>query len=157
MKKLLLIAALAVISLSAFAQRGSMDLLPKIGYQTEHKRFLVGVEGRYSITDNIRLAPDVSVLFPNDHLTGLDVNINVQYLIPLADKLGFYPFVGGAMLNNRYSNDGHSNSFTDFGLNLGAGISYDVTDNGYLDFQFKYTVVDGKDPAYFMLGYGIRF
>lgn len=157
MKKLLLVAILATLSFSAFAQKGAVDLLPKIGYQTEHKRFLVGVEGRYSITDNIRLAPDIQVLFPKDHLTGMDVNINVHYLIPLTQELSFYPFVGGAMLNNRYSNSGHTNSFTDFGLNLGAGLSYDITDNGYLDFQFKYTIVDGKDPAYFTLGYGIRF
>jgi len=157
MKKLLLIAVMAIMSISAFAQQGSMDLLPKLGYQTEHKRFLVGVEGRYLITENIRLAPDIQVLFPKNHLTGLDININVHYLIPLDSKLNFYPFVGGAMLNNRYSNDGHSDSFTDFGLNLGAGVSYDVMDNGYLDFQFKYTIVDGKDPAYFTLGYGIRF
>jgi outer membrane protein X len=157
MKKLIIVAILAVFSLNAFAQQGAMDLLPKLGYQTEHKRFLVGVEGRYSITNNIRLAPDIAVLFPKDHLTGLDVNINVHYLIPLAEGFTFYPYVGGAMLNNRFSYSGVSNSFTDFGLNLGAGLSYDVTDNGYLDFQFKYTIVDGSDPAYFMLGYGIRF
>lgn len=157
MKRLFLIAALAIFSLSSFAQKGSTDLLPKIGYQTEHKRFLMGVEGRYSITDEIRLAPDIAVLFPNDHLTGLDVNVNVHYVISLAEGFSFYPFVGGAMLNNRYSNHGNTNSFTDFGLNLGAGVSYDIVAFGYLDFQFKYTIVDGKDPAYFMLGYGIRF
>lgn len=158
MKKIVLVFALVILSVGAYAQKGSTAIMPKIGYQTEFKRFLVGIEGRYSLDNNIRLAPDVSVLFPKDRVMGLDVNINVHYVVPLEGGLSFYPLVGGAMLNNRFNpKEGDSTSWTDFGLNLGAGLQYDITNDGYLNFEFKYTLKEDKDPAYFMLGYGIRF
>ncbi|MDR2956296.1 MAG: porin family protein [Prevotella sp.] len=157
MKKLFLIAAIAVFSFGAYAQTGTMEIMPKLGYQTEFKRALLGVEGRYYLDNNIRLAPDVSVLFPNNRITGLDVNLNVHYTIPLGNDFTFYPLVGGAMLNNRWSpKEGDANSWTDFGLSVGAGIQYQLYGYGYLNFEFRYTIIEGKDPAYFMLGYAIR-
>lgn len=158
MKKVFLAIAFIALSLSTYAQTGSKAILPKIGYQTEYKRVLFGIEGRYFLTNNIRLAPDVQVLFPKDRVTGLDVNINVHYVIPLEAGFSFYPLVGGAMLNNRWNpKEVNAVSWTDFGLNIGAGIQYDLTTEGYLNFEFKYTFKEDKDPAYFMLGYGIRF
>ncbi|MFV0329008.1 MAG: outer membrane beta-barrel protein [Dysgonomonas sp.] len=159
MKKVLLGIVLAVVfSLGMQAQTGSKAIMPKLGYQTEFKRFALGVEGRYFFTDNIRVAPGLTFLFPKDDITGLDVDINVHYVFPIQSGLSVYPFIGGAMLNNRWSPDGgDSVSTTDFGFNIGAGIQYDVTSNGYVNFEFKYTFKENKDPAYFMLGYGIRF
>lgn len=158
MKKVLLAIVFAALSFGIHAQTGSKAILPKVGYQTEFKRFLFGIEGRYFLTDNIRLAPDVQVLFPKDRTTGLDVNVNLHYVFPLEGGFAFYPLVGGAMLNNRFKPKGIDGvSWTDFGLNLGAGIQYDITSEGYLNFEFKYTLKENVDPAYFTLGYGIRF
>jgi outer membrane protein X len=157
MKKLLIMFMFAILALGVQAQQGSKAIMPKVGYQTEFKRLGLGVEGRYFLTNNIRLAPGVTFLFPKNHSTGLDVDFNVHYVFPIQGGLAFYPFIGGAMLNNRSSFEGASNSYTDFGLNIGAGAQYDITDNGYVNFEFKYTFIEGADPAYFMLGYGIRF
>jgi len=159
MKKVLFMFMFAVLALSVQAQQGSKAVMPKLGYQTEFKRFALGVEGRYFLTNNIRLAPGVTFLFPKDDLLGFDVDVNVHYVFPIQGGLAFYPFIGGAMLNNRWSPGGDidSVSTTDFGFNIGAGAQYDVTDNGYVNFEFKYTFRENADPAYFMLGYGIRF
>lgn len=162
MKKVLFGIVLFALSLGSYAQTGSKAIMPKLGYQTEYKRFGLGVEGRYFLTNNIRIAPGVTLLFPKDRVTGLDVDINVHYVysVPGTNGLALYPFVGGAMLNNRWSSnvDGmKSISNTDFGFNIGAGAQYDIINNGYLNFEFKYTFTEGDDPAYFMFGYGIRF
>ncbi|MBB4034646.1 outer membrane protein X [Dysgonomonas hofstadii] len=157
MKKVFIAIVLATLSLGLHAQTGEKVIMPKMGYQTEGERFLIGVEGRYSLTENIRLAPGVSVLFPNNNTTGLDVDVNVHYVFPIEGGFSLYPFVGGAMLNNRWSDNGNSDSWTDFGFNIGAGAQYELTSNGYLNFEFKYTFREGKDPAYFTLGYGVRF
>jgi outer membrane protein X len=163
MKKALFIFMFAVLALGVQAQQGSKAIMPKLGYQTETKRFGLGLEGRYFLTNNIRLAPGVTFLFPKDHVTGLDVDVNVHYVFPIQSGLAFYPFVGGAALNNRMSSHTigdlkiDSSSTTHFGFNIGAGAQYDITDNGYVNLEFKYTFVEGPDPAYFMLGYGIRF
>lgn len=157
MKKVLLSIVLAVMAVGVHAQTASKAIMPKIGYQTEAERFLFGIEGRYFLTDNIRLAPGVSVLFPKNSTWGMDVDVNVHYVFPMQGGLAFYPFVGGVMMNNRWSDHGESDSWTDFGLNIGAGVQYDITNEGYLNFEFKYSIKEDKDPAYFTVGYGIRF
>lgn len=156
MKKLLLLVALVAFSFSTYAQTGSKSALIKAGYQTKAKRIGLGLEGRYSVTDNIRVAPDVTVFFPKDHLLGMDINVNAHYLLPLQEGFSFYPLAGIAMINNHYSNDGFSVSTTDFGFNLGAGAEYNLCPTNYVNVEFKYTFTD-RDFAVFMLGYGIRF
>lgn len=157
MKKLLLSLIVIALSMGAFAQTGSKEIMPRLGYQTESERFSLGVEGRYSLTENIRLAPALDFFFPKDHLTGLDVNFNVHYVLPLEGGFKFYPLVGLNVMNNRFSFGGESIADTQFGFNLGLGGQYDITDNGYLNLEFKYTFVEGKDPAHITLGYGVRF
>lgn len=158
MKKVLFSLALVFLfSMGVSAQTGSKEIMPKIGYQTEAERFLIGLEGRYFLTDNIRLAPSVEFLLPKDHLTGLDVNFNAHYVFPFEGGFKAYPLVGLNVMNNRFSWEGESASDTMFGLNLGAGAQYDITENGYLNLEFKYTVKEYTDVAYITLGYGIKF
>jgi len=157
MKKVILAIVLATLSLGVHAQTGEKVIMPKLGYQTEAERFFMGVEGRYSFTENIRIAPSLSFMFPKDHVIGLDVDVNVHYVFPIQGGFALYPLVGGVMMNNRYSHDGLTLKDTTFGLNIGGGAQYDVMNNGYLNFEFKYSFIEGTDPAYFTLGYGIRF
>ncbi|WP_029904165.1 outer membrane beta-barrel protein [Prevotella sp. 10(H)] len=156
MKKFLVFMAFIALSLSAFSQAGSKSVMVKAGYQTDYERFGLGIEGRYSITDNIRVAPDFTFYFPNDHLTGLDFNANLHYVFPVQSGFSLYPLAGIGMVNNRFSFDGHSKGFTDFGVNLGAGGSFDIGYNGYLNVEFKYTFQD-VDCANIMFGYGVKF
>lgn len=163
MKKLLLLIALAAIFMGTQAQTGSKSLMLKAGYQTDYKRFGMGLEGRYNITDNIRLAPDVTFFFPKNHMTGLDINVNAHYVFDIQDGISIYPLAGIGVINNRISSVDlgggvKTKSFgtTDFGFNLGAGASYDVTSSSYLNFEFKYTFQD-IDCASIMVGYGVRF
>ncbi|GHV14230.1 hypothetical protein FACS1894179_02520 [Bacteroidia bacterium] len=145
------------------AQTGTKSLLLKAGYQTDYKRFGLGLEGRYNITDNIRLAPDVTFFFPKSNTTGLDINLNAHYVFEVQDGLSIYPLAGIGVINNRVSSvdlgggvKTESHGMTDFGFNLGAGASYDLSDNSYANFEFKYTFQDW-DCATIMVGYGVRF
>lgn len=163
MKKLLLLIALAAIFMGTQAQTGSKSLMLKAGYQTDYKRFGMGLEGRYNVTDNIRIAPDILFFFPKNHTTGLDINVNAHYVLNVQDGFSVYPLAGIGVINNRISSIDlgggvKTKSFgtTDFGFNLGAGASYDVTSNSYLNFEFKYTFQD-VDCASIMVGYGVRF
>lgn len=156
MKKLLFIVALMILSLGTYAQKGVKSILVKAGYQTDYERFGIGFEGRYNITDNFRLAPDLTFLFPHYSVTGLDINLNIHYVIPVQKGFSLYPLAGLSVVNNRYSWAGYSNAWTDAGFNIGAGGSYDVSRNGYLNFDFKYTFSE-IDCAAFMFGYGVKF
>lgn len=161
MKKLVVAVAFAISTLGAFAQNelGEKALIGNIGYQSNAERFMLGVQGRYVIAENFRLAPDVMFFFPNKKLTGLDVNMNVHYVYNVDEQLSVYPLAGIAMQNNRFSGDviaGGSKGFTDFGFNLGGGASYDFGSNGFANFELKYIFGDA-DCMIVSLGYGIRF
>lgn len=66
MKKLFLLAMIALASVGINAQtvKGEGSLMGNIGYQTNYERFGLGVQGRYAIANNLRIAPDVTFYFP---------------------------------------------------------------------------------------------
>lgn len=157
MKKILFALLLAIVSVGAYAQQGSVSGHAKLGYQSDYKRFGVGVEGRYEIINNVRLAPDVIIFFPNNNTWGVDLNLNAQYTFTnIVDKLTLYPLAGVNISNNKWSYHGLSNKFTNFGFNVGAGADYDITPGTYVNFEMKYTFADW-DYGQFMFGYGLRF
>lgn len=162
MKKSILIAILAIFSIAAYSQSGSKSVIIKGDYKTEVKQFGIGVGARYGITDNIRIAPDAVFMFPKDKVTGLDINVNAEYVFKLQDGLSVYPLAGINMYNTRYSGqtiEGFkipSNSNTEFGFNIGCGFDYNLSDTNFLNAQFTYTFNDW-DYATFAVGYGIRF
>lgn len=158
MKKVILAILLAAFSLGLHAQtsKGEKSGILQAGYQSEPGRLMLGVQGRYGIANNIRLAPDVMFLFPKHHTTGLDVNVNAHYVFPLEGNLNIYPLAGLAMLNNRVSVGGESSGHTNWGFNLGGGLEYNLGGNNFLNLEMKYTFSDG-DHFTVGFGYGFRF
>ncbi|MFV0469219.1 MAG: outer membrane beta-barrel protein [Dysgonomonas sp.] len=156
MKKLILLLGIFISTAGAFAQKGNKSVLLNLGYQTDYDRLMLGGELRYGLTKDLRIAPDFQFFVPNDHVTGLDINANLHYVVPLQNNLDLYPLAGLAITNNRVSVNGWSNSDTDVAFNLGAGLDYNLNSASYLNFQFKYMFQD-NGCAVLSLGYGIRF
>lgn len=157
MKKFLLTVVLIFLALQANAAQGDQSGLVKLGYKSNPGRLAFGIEGRYFLTDHIRVAPDVTVLFPKNHITGLDVNINFHYFMPIQeDAIAIYPLAGPVMINNRMSYKGKTSGSTRFGFNLGLGGQYAINENGYLNLEFKYTFAK-DDGILISAGYGFNF
>ena len=164
MKKLLLSIALLAGTLGVFAQseQGEKSLIGHIGVQSDPGRFLIGAQGRYVIADHIRIAPDASFIFPKNKVTGLDINLNAHYVLDIDNQVSVYPLAGIAMQNARYSGETiagekrGSDSFTNWGFNLGAGGSYNLSSNTFLNLEMKYTFSDA-DCFTFAFGYGVTF
>lgn len=169
MKKFLLLVAFiaTTFSISAQVQSGDFSVVGNLGYQTNFERFAIGVQGRYNLMRNIRIAPDVTFYFPKDKVTGLDVMLNAHYVFYFPqDRFSVYPLAGIGMQNNFYGKqdivvDGEthktdSHSSTDFAFNLGGGISYQISPQGFLNAEVKFILGD-HDAAVIMLGYGYRF
>lgn len=171
MKKLILsvLVAMAAMGLNAQTMKGEGSLMGNLGYQTNYDRFGLGVQGRYVIADNLRLAPDITFFFPKDKATGLDVNLNFHYVFNFSkDGQGFsvYPLAGIGMQNNFYGKlktevDGkpveldRSNS-TKFAFNLGGGITLPLSKRSFLNAEAKFMFAQ-DDNVVIMLGYGYRF
>ena len=171
MRKLLLLAMIALASMGANAQtiKGEKSLMGNVGYQTNFERFGLGVQGRYVIANNLRIAPDVTFYFPKDKATGLDVSVNFHYVFNFKkDGQGFsvYPIAGIGMQNNFYGKksieiDGkevetdRSNS-TYFAFNLGGGITLPLSGRSYLNAETRFMLAEDDNVA-IMLGYGYKF
>lgn len=171
MKKLFLFITICMLAISANAQtlKGESSILGNLGYQTNYERFGLGVQGRYVIANNLRLAPDVTLFFPKDKVTGLDVNLNFHYVFNFSkDGQGFsvYPLAGIGMQNNFYGKrtitvDGESieqkrDNTSKFAFNLGGGISLPLSAHSFLNAEAKFMFAD-EDNVVIMLGYGYKF
>lgn len=171
MRKILFLVFSVVLALGVNAQsrKGDSSFMANAGYQSNYKRFGLGLQYRYAIANNLRIAPDVVFFFPKDKVTGLDVNVNFHYVFNFsADGQGFqvYPLVGVGMQNNFYGDrtttfNGQQvsedrDNTTDFALNLGGGITLPLSSRSYLNAETRFMFGD-KDNLVFMLGYGYRF
>lgn len=171
MKKILLFAAvlMAAVGLNAQTRKGEASVLGNLGYQSNYERFGLGVQGRYAIANNLRIAPDVTFFFPKDKVTGLDVNVNFHYVFNFSQSgQGFsvYPLAGFGMQNNFVGKrtmmvDGQEvkvdgDSTTKFAFNLGGGITLPLTSRSYLNAEAKFMFAQ-DDNMVLMLGYGYRF
>lgn len=171
MKKLFLLIAIFMCAVGASAQtfKGEGSILGNLGYQTNYERFGLGVQGRYVMANNLRIAPDVTLFFPKDKVTGLDINLNFHYVFNFSkDGQGFsvYPLAGIGMQNNFYGKrtvtvngenvEQKSENKTKFAFNLGGGISLPLSAHSFLNAEAKFMFVD-EDNVVIMLGYGYKF
>ena len=143
MKKIMMIAAMMLLSVGAFAQAGKFAVGANAGmafYGNDYNPFGIGAKAQYSITENFRAEAALNYWFPKDDAGIMDFDLNLQYLIPIVDKLYIYPLVGANLGMT------HGDAFkvifdkqqTIFGLQGGAGIEYFLTDNVKANFDIKY-------------------
>lgn len=171
MKKLLLLVmvALAAFGVNAQTKKGEGSLMGSLGYQSNYERFGLQAQGRYVMANNLRIAPDLTLFFPKDKVTGLDVNVNFHYVFNFSkDGQGFsvYPLAGIGVQNNFYGKqtvevDGHtteidSSNSTKFAFNLGGGITLPLSAHSFLNAEAKFMFAK-DDNVVIMLGYGYRF
>lgn len=160
---------MGAIGVNAQTKKGEGSILGNLGYQTNYERFGLEAQGRYVIANNLRIAPDISLFFPKDKVTGLDVNLNFHYVFNFReDGQGFsvYPLAGIGMQNNFFgkrtitidgvSAEQNSDSRTKFAFNLGGGISLPLSSHSFLNAEAKFMFAD-EDNVVIMLGYGYKF
>lgn len=178
-KVFLLISLVCLTSLYAFSQKGEKSMGLSLGYGTEIKSLGIGARFNYNVTDAIQLTPSFNYFLKKDGLSGWEINADAHYLFPIAEKLNVYPLVGltltgwkmsgvdfdesdipdwmkELMDDEDYSSDG-SSSTTKFGVNLGGGISYSITDNISIGAELKYSLVSDFDQVVFGLIVAYKF
>lgn len=167
MRKILLLMACMAISFGAFAQidKGERTLVIEGGVKSNPGRFMLGAQARYNIIDHVRIAPQALFVFPKNKVTGLDANVDLHYVFDLGEvtpDLYLYPLAGLSMQNARYAGETingtklGSDSFTNWGFNLGAGLDYNINSATFLNLEFKYTFSDA-DCFNVLIGYGFKF
>lgn len=114
-----------------------------------------------------------------------EINANAHYLFNIGDKFKVYPLVGLTYVHGHFSgfdtpnyggsgggdwgwgapmrkangelNSDGSYDTGKFGVNLGGGAQYDLTDNLMLNFEVKYSLVSDLDQCVISLGAAYKF
>ncbi|MBR1620828.1 MAG: porin family protein [Prevotella sp.] len=177
MKKLLFTLAITLATISASAQKGVKTVGANVSYGTEIKNIGIGVKGQYGITDAIRGEASLDYFFKNDGMSMWDVNLNVHYLFPITEKIKVYPLAGLTFTNWRYEiawdfedafegwyldeedyediKGKESYTESEFGINLGGGIQYDITDKLTINAEAKYQIISNYNQL--VLGIGVAY
>ena len=140
MKKIMMIAAMMLLSVGAFAQ-GKFAVGANAGvalYGDDYNPFGVGAKLQYEFVESFRAEVAYNYWFAKEEAgvkAGvMDIDLNLHYLIPVSEGLNVYPIVGANLAFTH--GDGDSESI--FGFQGGFGIEYYLSDNVKLNLDAKY-------------------
>ena len=161
MKKLLLVACLILVgATSAMAlEKGDKALGINLMYGTDIESMGVGGKVQYVFHEHWRGEGSFNYFFKHHGRSQWDLNLTAHYLVNLGEKFRVYPLAGPTIVNATY--DGYAGdmdgSITKFGVNLGGGIEYDLSDNFTVGFEARYSIVSKIDQAVFGIGATYHF
>jgi outer membrane protein X len=152
MKKLMMIAAMMLMSIGAFAQAGKMAVGANLGYASfgnSYSPMGLGAKFQYEFVENIRGEVAYNYWFPKDKAGIMDFDLNFQYLFPVAEDIKIYPLAG---VNLAMQHGDMDEKESIFGFNAGAGAEYYLSEQLKLNLDIKYQYnKKSKD------GYDIKF
>ena len=153
MKKLLILAILAVTSLLATADPG--DICAGIQFNVGSKYTLMGLGANMVIepVNRFRISPEFVYYFKNNHYEGYNVNLNFHYLIPLHSAQNFYPIAGFSYANYEYENLGGVDRY---GANIGVGYEYLINRQFRFYIEQKFQILS-KDWNQSVTTLGVRY
>lgn len=160
MKKLFVICMLAIISMSAFAQtqQGQSSFGFNLGYGfNDNGNALVGLDYRYNLTDEVRLAPSLTYYVKDNALSAWAIDLNAHYVFKLSDMFGFYPLAGLDLSFWKLSAGNWSHNMTRFGANIGLGGEVYATDLLTVGLEFKYNIIKTWDQPILAVRVGYNF
>lgn len=175
MKKLIVLMSFIALAMgTAFAQKGDKAVGVNLGYGTEISNLGIGAKFQYGITDAIRAEASFDYFLKKDFVSMWDVNVNVHYLFPVANRFKVYPLVGLTYTNWKTGGfeidlggmeellpeedmEVESGNIGKFGVNLGAGAEYSITEKLAVNFEVKYQLISDFNQAVFNLGLSYKF
>lgn len=167
MKKLLFIAVLALLGMTAQAQTEKGDMAAGLnlgmGMGDGFTNIGIGAKYQWTIVNNLRLESAFNYYLKKDFISMWDLGINAHYLFSLSDKFVIYPLAGLGVLGVKASYDlgewggSASASDTNFAINLGAGAEYLISPAISLGLEFKYKIASNWNRALFSIGAAYHF
>ncbi|MDR1339545.1 MAG: porin family protein [Prevotellaceae bacterium] len=181
------IAGLTVSLTASAQEKGDMAAGANVIMSTgqELTNFGLGAKLQYSITTPIRIEGAFNYFFKKDMTSMWDAGINAHYLFFISDRVTVYPLVGVGILGSKYTDDEgygdlfddeeyadlfddeeyaglfddevESDSYNEFGVKLGGGIDFKLTEKLFLNFEAKYRIGDIYSRPFISAGIGFRF
>lgn len=144
-----------------------------LGFGDSYTNYGLGAKLQYNFTAPIRAEASFTYFPKKDYLSVWDLSLNLHYLIPIADKLTFYPLAGVGLLNTKAHMssvlddlDGWGSiidvEFEDYSsskvaFNVGLGLDYKLTDNIIANIEGKYKIADDFNRTLISIGIAYKF
>jgi outer membrane protein X len=133
-----------------------------VGMGDSFTNYGIGAKLQYNVMNPLRLEGSFTYFLKKDYLTMWDLSVNGHWLFPVADKITIYPLAGLSLLGSKVNIDlgewgGGSASSSDFGVNLGGGIDFKLSDKIFLNVEAKYKLSDTWNRFIASAGVGYRF
>ena len=151
MKKLMMIAAMVLMSTGAFAQEaGKMAVGASLtDYLGSDSRIALGAKFQYCITENFRAEADLKFYPKKYNYTMVNPTLNLHYVIPIIEKLNVYPLAGLGLWHYSWDYDilgtNYSGSENIFTFKFGAGAEYFITEQFKGFFEAYYQIAKKGD------------
>ncbi len=160
MKKILAIICTMMLGMG-FAQaqvhQGETAAGVNLVYGSEIESLGLGARFQYGILDQLRAEVGFNGFFEHNHTSWWDVNVNAHYLLGLwNEQLYFYPLVGLNYTMTKVKID-HSDEENHIGMNVGAGVEYELNEHFGVNLEYRHTIVRKVDQGVIGLGINYKF
>ncbi|MBP5387273.1 MAG: porin family protein [Prevotella sp.] len=174
MKKLLVTMCVALLSIGAQAQeKGDFALgvhsgttYTKVELFNEKEKmtqFGFGAFAQYNLTNKFRVELEGNYHPMKKHMSDFLLGLNVHYLFNIDENLKIYPLLGYALafVHSETYTEGNitvqGDNTTDHGLQVGAGIQFDLGNSWFLAGEYKFQPGIFANSHVFLIGIGYRF
>ena len=170
----------ALLSMSALAQetgdfaiglRGGPTInkikLEGLGISESVTRWGVGAFAQYNLSNHFRLDFEGIYHPKKDNLTDFQLGLDIQYLLNVSEGIKFYPLLGYALAfqksdaytvtDGRSSISHDSESTTDGGIQVGAGVEFNLGSNYFISGEYRFQPGILGDGHVIMGSIGYRF
>ena len=155
MKKIFLLFSMALLSLTASAydydyepeaEGGDWAVGLNINQGTPNPVFNAGLGGKiqFYASRAFRLEASFNGFFKHKGVAYWDTNLNAHLVLYMKKRFSIYPLLGATVMYGHYIDHGLG-----FGINIGAGLQYDITENLYamLEPYYKYSSKSSLDTV----------
>ena len=130
-------------------------------------RWGAGAFAQYNISDHFRFDLEGIYHPKKDHVSDFQLGFDIQYLFNVSDGIKVYPLLGYAlafqnteeytMTSGRGSISHDSESTADGGIQLGAGVQFDLGGNYFISGEYRFQPGIFGDSHVVMASIGYRF
>jgi len=162
MKKFLAIACALMLGMGigqAQVSQGETAVGANLVYGSEIESLGLGARFQYGILDNLRAEVGFNGFFQHKHTSCWDVNLNAHYLVNLKNNQFYiYPLAGinYTMVDYKGDLDGRGEE-NHIGLNVGAGLEYELSNNWGVNLEYRHTIVRKVDQGVIGIGLNYKF
>ena len=147
MKKGILLIVLVVSTLCSY---GQARVGGGLSYGTEIEEMGLNLTGEFFLKDIVALTPEINYFFTDNNVTFWTFNADVHYYFNKSSQASFYGLAG----LNFASISNNNNSNTELGLNLGAGVNFELNKSFTPFAQIKLVTGDADQGVF---SFGLRF